>query len=80
MLTTESMGDSNIFTPSEIVEVVQRTGAYLLTGGYGKAGSGEGDFMTQYNSALLFDGQGILRNMYNKIKLIPSAKRFHLES
>ena len=71
VLSTTKMSNNSIFTPPEVTEVVQKTESYLFTGGYARASNNEDGFMNQYNSALLFDEKGILRDIYHKIMLIP---------
>ena len=64
--------DSNLLGPPLINEIVQETGAYLLTGGYEpKEGAKDEYFMAQYNAAFLFDNMGLVQDTYRKIKLIP---------
>ena len=61
--------------PSVIKKVIKDTHANFFFGGYDQVSSKKVSFESEFNSAFLFNRDGVLSKSYNKIKLIPFGEK-----
>ncbi len=72
LLKSKNMKENKMHVPRIFRDIVNKTGAELLTGGYDIAEQENNYyFETQYNTAFHFGTDGKLKESYRKIKLIP---------
>ena len=66
------INNSEIKIPLLLQNIISETSAELFIGGYDSSVQNKSDqFQTDYNSAFHFSSEGVLKNVYHKMKLIP---------
>jgi len=78
LLTSKLMYKEKLNTPKVIKDVILKTKAFLLTGGYDQKIESDNFFETIYNSAFYFTPDSLLNSVYHKQVLIPFGETLPL--